>query len=212
MPRGRSKLIGPLLPKGGYKSLTTKKRLAENAAAYAAAYAVKVMPPISIFNSASPAERELMLSGLTNKLNYKKPIKAKRKATEAQLAALAKGRAAKTQLKNAAQKMVTAANKIVASVNVDVVPKKTRTRLTPEQKALKAQQAADKKALQAQKKADKAQLMADKKALQAQKKAKREYEKANKAQIKAEIKAKYGKYTDARIADRVARAQKKKMD
>jgi hypothetical protein len=82
MPHGRSQLTGPLLPKGGYKSLTTKKCLAENAAAYA----VKAIPPISVFNSASPAERELIPSGLTKKLNYKKPIGPKRKATEAQLA------------------------------------------------------------------------------------------------------------------------------
>jgi hypothetical protein len=180
MPRGRPKLIGPLLPKGGYKSLTTKKRLAENAAAYA----VKVMPPISIFNSASPAERQLMLSGLTETINYKKPIGPKRRATETQLAALAKARAAKTQLNNAAQKMVTAATKIVASTNVNVVPKKTRTRLTPEQKALKAQQAADKKALKAQKKADKEQMKANKAQIKADKAIAKELAKAQKPQKK----------------------------
>ena len=167
MPRGRPKIIGPLLPKGGYKSLTTKKRLAENAAAYA----VKVMPPISIFNSASPAEREQMLSGLTKTINYKKPIGPKRRATE-------------TQLNNAAQKMVTAATKIVASTNVNVVPKKTRTRLTPEQKALKAQQAADKKALKAQKKADKEQMKANKAQIKADKAIAKELAKAQKPQKK----------------------------
>ena len=35
MPRGRPRLIGPRLPTGGYKSLSTKKRLAAKAAALA---------------------------------------------------------------------------------------------------------------------------------------------------------------------------------
>ena len=49
----------------------------------------------SAFNSASPAERALMISNLTGTLNYKRPMGPKRQATPAQLAALAKGRAAR---------------------------------------------------------------------------------------------------------------------
>jgi hypothetical protein len=55
----------------------------------------------SAFNSASPAERALMISNLTDTLNYKKPMGPKRQATAAQLAALAKGRAARAEKKNA---------------------------------------------------------------------------------------------------------------
>ena len=48
----------------------------------------------SAFNRASKVSREAMLAALTGTLNYKKPIGPRRRATEKQLAALAKARAA----------------------------------------------------------------------------------------------------------------------
>ena len=73
MPRGRPKMIGPLLPKGGYKSLNTKKALAAKAAAW---------------DSLS-----------TNMVPTAIAPKPRRKAIEAQLAALAKGRATRAAKK-----------------------------------------------------------------------------------------------------------------
>ena len=50
---------------------------------------------VSAFNSATPAQRATMISSLTRTINYKKPIGPKRRATAAQLAALANARAAR---------------------------------------------------------------------------------------------------------------------
>jgi len=163
-----------------------------------------------------PAYNKRLKDGITLEqgqyTTYQNKVKKQQKAVKELVKANVAVETAAKKMRGRPRKNATIAAAAPVMAVIPTAPKRTRTRLTPEQKALKAQQKADKKALQAQKKADKAQLMADKKALQAEKKAKREYEKANTAQIKAEIKAKYGKYTDARIADRVARAQKKKMD
>ena len=77
MPRGRKKMMGPLLPKGGYKSLTTKKRLAAKAAAWdAISPAVLASAPVT-----APATAP----------------KTRRKATQKQLDALAKARATRAK-------------------------------------------------------------------------------------------------------------------
>ena len=117
MPRGRTKLIGPLMPKGGSRTLNTKKRLGSKNLAYqmmdfnqlsgdnmeprTAPYGMfldATGKPISAFNSASPEVRAQMISAIPKKekLNYKRPMgpkKPKRQATPKQLEALAKGRA-----------------------------------------------------------------------------------------------------------------------
>ena len=160
MPRGRPKLIGPLLPKGGTKALNTKKRLGlknldyqmmdlkllsgDNMEPRTAPYGIPNTSnrPISAFNLASPEERARMISAIENKekLNYKKPIGPKRRATPAQLAALAKGRATRAEkIRSATNQIVRAATQIVASVNETVVPKKRgRKPLSPEEKQLRA--------------------------------------------------------------------------
>ena len=53
----------------------------------------------SDFNRASPAERTAMLAALTDTQYNRKPIWPRRKATEAQLAALAKARATRAAKK-----------------------------------------------------------------------------------------------------------------
>jgi hypothetical protein len=162
--RGRPKLIGPLLPKGGTKALNTKKRLGlknldyqmmdlkllsgDNMEPRTAPYGIRVTTekPPSAFNLASPEERARMISAIENKekLNYKRPIgpkKKKRQATAAQLAALAKGRATRAEkIRSATNQIVKAATQIVASVNETVAPKKRgRKPLSQEEKQLRAE-------------------------------------------------------------------------
>ena len=161
MPRGRPKLIGPLLPKGGTKALNTKKRLGlknldyqmmdlkllsgDNMEPRIAPYGIPNTSnrPISAFNLASPEERARMISAIPKKekLNYKRPMGPKKQATPAQLAALAKGRATRAKkISSATNQIVRAATQIVASVNETVAPKKKRGRkpLSPEEKQLRA--------------------------------------------------------------------------
>lgn len=174
MPRGRTKLIGPLMPKGGSRALNTKKRLGSKNLAYqmmdlnllsgdnmqprTAPYGMLIDPtgkPISAFNSASPEERARMISTLTKTLNYKRPMGPKRQATPAQLAALAKGRATRAEkIRSATNKIVKAATQIVASVNETVAPKKRgRKPLSEEQKAMNKLMRAEKnKQMRAEKK------------------------------------------------------------
>ena len=170
MPRGRPKLIGPLLPKGGTKALNTKKRLGlknlyyqmmdpkllsgDNMEPRTAPYGIPNTSnrPISAFNLASPEERARMISAIPKNetLNYKRPMgpkKPKRQATPAQLAALAKGRATRAEkLRSATNQIVKAATQIVASVNETVAPKKRgRKPLSEEQKAMNKLMRAEKK-------------------------------------------------------------------
>jgi hypothetical protein len=179
MPRGRTKLIGPLMPKGGSRTLNTKKRIGAKNLAYnmmdfkqlsgsnaelkTAPYGISNTSdrPISAFNSASPEVRAQMISAIPKKekLNYKKPIgpkKPKRQATAAQLAALAKGRATRAEkIRSATNQIVKAATQIVASVNETVAPKKKRGRkpLSEEQKAMNKLMRAEKnKQMRAEKK------------------------------------------------------------
>jgi hypothetical protein len=134
MPRGRPKLIGPLLPKGGTKTLNTKKRIKAKNLAYS------VMSPVML--SGDNVDIALQRYGMPPKQK-----KAKRQATPAQLAALAKGRAARAEkIRTATNQIVKAATQIVASVNETVVPKKRgRKPLSAEQKALNKQMRAEKK-------------------------------------------------------------------
>jgi hypothetical protein len=162
--RGRPKLIGPLLPKGGTKALNTKKRLGlknlyyqmmdpkllsgDNMEPRTAPYGIPNTSnrPISAFNLASPEERARMISAIPQKekLNYKRPMgpkKPKRQATPKQLEALAKGRAkrAEKKISSATNKIVKAATQIVASVNETVAPKKRgRKPLSAEEKQIRA--------------------------------------------------------------------------
>jgi hypothetical protein len=163
MPRGRPKLIGPLLPKGGTKALNTKKRLGlknlyyqmmdpkllsgDNMEPRTAPYGIPNTSnrPISAFNLASPEERARMISAIPKKekLNYKRPMgpkKPKRQATPKQLEALAKGRATRAKkISSATNQIVRAATQIVASVNETVAPKKRgRKPLSPEEKQIRA--------------------------------------------------------------------------
>lgn len=137
MPRGRPKLIGPLMPTGGYRALTTKKRLAAKAAAYAAmpssvmASAKRRGRPrktsvvttlvsttttprrrsgISAFNRASAAKRAEMISQITDIARYKRRIGPSNKATPTQLASLAKARAARAAKRSGSTVAVAVAN------------------------------------------------------------------------------------------------------
>ena len=109
----------PALPEGGFKALSTPARLSAIKSAYAKFSKKKMasakprklrvssVSPTTIvvssvpqtrktpFNRASKAKRSAMISALTGTLNYKKPIGPRRRATETQLAALAKARAAR---------------------------------------------------------------------------------------------------------------------
>jgi hypothetical protein len=140
MPRGRPKLIGPLLPKGGTKTLNTKKRIKAKNLAYS------VMSPVML--SGDNVDIALQRYGMPRvSVVPEKQKKAKRQATPAQLAALAKGRAARAEkIRTATNQIVKAATQIVASVNETVVPKKRgRKPLSAEQKALNKQMRAEKK-------------------------------------------------------------------
>lgn len=114
----------PALPEGGFKALTTPARMAARTAAYAK-FSKKKMSPAkprklrvssvspttvvissvpnkptkSAFNRASSVRRASMITALTGTLNYKKPIGPKRRATDAQLASLAKARATRAAKK-----------------------------------------------------------------------------------------------------------------
>jgi hypothetical protein len=61
----------------------------------------------SAFNRASKVRREAMISSLTGTLNYKKPIGPRRRATETQLAALAKARAARAAKRSGSMLYIT---------------------------------------------------------------------------------------------------------
>jgi hypothetical protein len=128
MPRGRPKMIGPLLPSGGYRSLMTKKRIAaKNAAWNAISSAVmssgkrrgrprktavvgmistaatpvrRTRRGVSAFNSASAAGRAAMIADITGIARYKRRIGSSNKATPTQLASLAKARAARAAKKS----------------------------------------------------------------------------------------------------------------
>jgi hypothetical protein len=120
MPPGRKKMIGPLLPKGGYRSLITKKKKAETAAFYAGipkkvfygGNKEKAMtaPYKSITRRRGrPSKASLMpivpyylKSSNTEAAMATKVARVKRTATAAQLAALAKARAARAAKKTGA--------------------------------------------------------------------------------------------------------------
>jgi hypothetical protein len=115
----------PALPPGGFKALSTPARIAATQAAYAKfskkmissakprKLRVSAVPTSTLvitsvpktrkprkprntsFNSVSSVGRAAMISALTNTLNYKRPIGPRRKATDKQLAALARARAAR---------------------------------------------------------------------------------------------------------------------
>lgn len=103
MPRGRPRLIGPLLPTGGYKALTSKKRLASKIAAYAAMSAkmlsgANTRKPRRAYGTAKSRGRPRKTSIATivnSNISTATQPKTKRAATEKQLAALAKARAAR---------------------------------------------------------------------------------------------------------------------
>ena len=100
--RGRSKLIGPRLPKGGYKSLSAKYRLAAKAAALASyaslpsinSQAYKDMIGISSKRGRGRPRKTTITITDSNISTAKQP-RTKRVATEKQLAALVKARAAR---------------------------------------------------------------------------------------------------------------------
>ena len=110
MPRGRPKMIGALLPKGGYRALMSKKRLAAKDAYYASA-SQKVLSGAN-----RQRRRQVPMSVMT--FTTATTPKVKKTASPAQLAALAKARAAR------------AAKKTGTTVAVAVAaPKKTRARM-----------------------------------------------------------------------------------
>jgi hypothetical protein len=84
---------GPLLPKGGYKRLTTKKKLAETAAFYAGISAKMLSG-----GNTEPARAAYGTKrgrGRPRSNKYVPSSRVKRTATPKQLAALAKARAAR---------------------------------------------------------------------------------------------------------------------
>ena len=126
MPRGRPKLIGPLLPKGGTRALNTKQRLADKEKAFAEL--ITPMPAIPAKRGRKKVVGPLLPKGGTRALNTKKRlaakdaalanyaetlnspqvsnsvvkvVKAKRQASAAQLAALEKARVARAQKSSA---------------------------------------------------------------------------------------------------------------
>ena len=93
---------GPKLPKGGYKRLTTKKKLAETAAFYAGMSAKmlsggntkRARAPYGMKRGRGrPSKAALMLAATENLVIA--PPRVRRQATAKQLAALAKARAAR---------------------------------------------------------------------------------------------------------------------
>lgn len=119
MPRGRPKLIGPRLPTGGYRSLKTKKKLAETAAFYALMSAKMMSGANKQKRASAPYKTIKAPRGRPSKKNLVPMIpyylqkqivneslnstaaapRVKRTATPKQLAALAKARAARTAKK-----------------------------------------------------------------------------------------------------------------
>lgn len=107
MPRGRPKLIGPRLPKGGYKSLTTKKRLAATAAAlatYASLPSINSSKYRKMFGITArrgrPSKKQIV-NTVASMVSTAKPPRVKRPATAKQLAALAKARAVRAEKRGA---------------------------------------------------------------------------------------------------------------
>ena len=101
MPRGRPRLIGPRLPKGGYKALSTKKRLAAKVAALAT-YAslpsinsTKYKKMFGISTRRGRPSKKQVVNAVASMISTAKPPRVKKPATAAQLAALAKARAAR---------------------------------------------------------------------------------------------------------------------
>jgi len=106
MPRGRPKLIGPLMPKGGYRTLISKKRLAATAAAYGAMSAAMMSgankkprgPNVPVKGSRGRGRpRKVVVDTSTGDVytSTAPTPPVKRSATTKQLAALAKARAAR---------------------------------------------------------------------------------------------------------------------
>jgi len=104
MPRGRPKLIGPLMPKGGYRSLIGKRRLAATAAAYGAMSAAMMsgrntqprganVPVKGSRGRGRP--RKVVVDVMTGQISTAPAPRVKRAATAAQLAALVRARAAR---------------------------------------------------------------------------------------------------------------------
>ena len=149
----------------GPRMQATEKQLASLAKARATRAAKKTGTTVAVavaspksesdFNRASPEQRKAMLAALTDTQNYKRKgtVGPRMQATEKQLASLAKARATR-----AAKKTGTTVSVVVAAPAV----KRTRARLTQEQKALKEQEIANKKIAREQKKANMAQMKADK--------------------------------------------------
>jgi hypothetical protein len=116
--------------------------------------------------------------------NYKEKVKKQQKAVKELVKANLAVETAAKKMRGRPRKNATVA---AAAPVMAVIPKRTRTRLTPEQKALKAQQKADKKALKAQKKADKEQMKANKAQIKADKALAKELAKAQKPKKKAKM-------------------------
>lgn len=143
MPRGRPKMIGALLPKGGSKTLNTKKRLAAKAAAWDAFSPIM----LSGANTQVPTVEYGKKSRSRAKKNMTAPVvvvetapKTRRKATEAQLAALANARAVR-----AAKKAGTTVAVAVAAPTTQVKRSRGRPRLTEEQKIINKAARSEKK-------------------------------------------------------------------
>lgn len=107
MPRGRPKNIGPRLPTGGYRALTTKKRLAAKAAAlatYASLPSINSAKYRKMFGISSrrgrPSKKQVV-NAVASMIATAKPPRVKKPATAAQLAALAKARAIRAEKRGA---------------------------------------------------------------------------------------------------------------
>jgi hypothetical protein len=132
-----------------------------------------------------PAYNKRLKDGITLEqgqyTTYKNKVKKQQKAVKELVKANVAVETAAKKMRGRPRKNATIAAAAPVMAVIPTAPKKTRTRLTPEQKALKAQQKADKKALQAQKKADKEQMKANKAQIKADKALAKELAKAKKA-------------------------------
>lgn len=135
-----------------------------------------------------PAYNKRLKDGITLEqgqyATYKKEVKKQQKAAKQLVKANVAVETAAKKMRGRPRKNATIPTMaVVAAAPVPAV-KKTRTRLTPEQKALKEQQKANKKIEREQKKADKEQKKANKAQIKADKVLAKELAKAQKPQKK----------------------------
>ena len=134
-----------------------------------------------------PAYNKRLKDGITLEqgkyTTYNNKVKKQQKAVKELVKANVAVETAAKKMRGRPRKNATQAMAVVAAAPVPAV-RKTRARLTPEQKALKQQEKANKKIVREQKKADKEQKKANKAQIKADKVLAKELAKAQKPQKK----------------------------